>query len=96
MLWLMTQRPENGIYNIGTGRAETFLAVANAVIAQTNTPAQVHFIDMPETIRDRYQYFTEADMSKLRAAGYDVPFRPVAAGVADYVRALSASRDRPD
>jgi ADP-L-glycero-D-manno-heptose 6-epimerase len=51
----------------------------------------VRFIDMPEAIRARYQYFTQADMSKLRAAGYNAPFRTVAEGVADYVRALSAT-----
>ena len=90
MAWLMAERPASGLYNIGTGSAEAFLAVANAVIAQTNAQAQVRFIDMPGEIRDRYQYFTEADISKLRGAGYNGSFRTVAAGVADYVRALSA------
>jgi ADP-L-glycero-D-manno-heptose 6-epimerase len=93
MLWLMAARPDNGIYNIGTGRAEPFLEIANAVIAATKAPAQVRFIDMPEAIRDRYQYFTAADMSKLRGAGYNGSFRPVAAGIADYVRTLSASNE---
>jgi ADP-L-glycero-D-manno-heptose 6-epimerase len=93
MLWLMAKRPDNGIYNIGAGRAEAFLEIAKAVIAETNARAQVRFIDMPEPIRDRYQYFTEADISKLRSAGYNAPFRSVAVGVADYVRALSASNE---
>jgi ADP-L-glycero-D-manno-heptose 6-epimerase len=91
MLWLMAQRPASGLYNIGTGRAESFLEIAKAVIAATGANAPVHFIDMPQAIRARYQYFTQADMSKLRGAGYNAPFRTVAEGVADYVRALSAS-----
>jgi ADP-L-glycero-D-manno-heptose 6-epimerase len=93
MLWLMARRPDNGIYNIGTGRAEAFLEIAKAVVAATNARAQVRFIDMPEAIRERYQYFTEADMGKLRGAGYNASFRTVAVGVADYVRALSASNE---
>jgi ADP-L-glycero-D-manno-heptose 6-epimerase len=91
LLWLMAQRPPSGIYNVGTGRAEAFLEIAKAVIAETRTNAAVRFIDMPEAIRERYQYFTQADMNKLRSAGYNAPFRAVAEGVADYVRALSAS-----
>jgi ADP-L-glycero-D-manno-heptose 6-epimerase len=91
MLWLMAQQPPSGIYNIGTGRAEAFLEIAKAIIAATGANATVRFIDMPEAIRERYQYFTQANMSKLRSAGYNAPFRTVAEGVADYVRALSAS-----
>jgi ADP-L-glycero-D-manno-heptose 6-epimerase len=91
MLWLMAQRPTSGIYNIGTGRAEAFLEIAKAVIAETRTNATVRFIDMPEAIRERYQYLTQADISKLRSIGYNAPFRTVADGVADYVRVLSAS-----
>jgi len=91
LLWLMAQRPPSGIYNVGTGRAEAFLEIAKAVIAETRMKAAVRFIDMPEAIRERYQYFTQADMSKLRSVGYNAPFRAVAEGVADYVRALSAS-----
>jgi ADP-L-glycero-D-manno-heptose 6-epimerase len=90
ILWLMEHRPESGIYNIGTGRAEAFLDIATAVIEETNTRTEIRFIDMPEAIRERYQYFTQADMGKLRAAGYLASFRPVAEGVRDYVRALSA------
>src|SRR6201999_4625562 len=83
LLWLMRQRPESGLYNIGTGRAEAFLEIAKAIIAETRTNAGVRFVEMPEAIRDRYQYFTQADMSKLRGAGYNAPFRGVAEGVAD-------------
>jgi ADP-L-glycero-D-manno-heptose 6-epimerase len=91
MVWLTAQRPPSGIYNIGTGRAEAFLEIAKAVIAETRTNATVRFIDMPEAVRERYQYFTQADMSKLRSVGYNAPFRTLAEGVADYVRVLSAT-----
>lgn len=94
MLWLMMNRPPSGIYNIGTGRAEAFLEIAKAIIAETGSPGEVRFIDMPEAIRDRYQYFTQADMRKLQSVGYDAPFRTVGEGVADYVRALSAAGHR--
>ena len=90
LLWLMARRPDNGLYNIGTGRAEAFLEIANAVIQETRAQTEVRFIDMPEAIRERYQYFTQADIGKLRAAGYSAPFRPVAEGVRDYVRSLAA------
>lgn len=91
LLWLMAERPENGLYNIGTGRAEPFLEIANAVIQETRAQTEVRFIDMPEALRERYQYFTQADMGKLRAAGYSRRFRGVAEGVRDYVRSLSAT-----
>jgi ADP-L-glycero-D-manno-heptose 6-epimerase len=91
LLWLSAHKPESGLYNIGTGRAEPFLEIADAVIHETRAQTEVRFIDMPEALRERYQYFTEADMSKLRAAGYSRPFRGVAEGVRDYVRALSAA-----
>lgn len=93
VLWLMALRPQSGLYNIGTGRAEAFLEIANAIIAETHANATVRFVDMPEAIRDRYQYFTQADMSKLRGAGYNAPFRTVAEGVADYVRTLAAETE---
>jgi ADP-L-glycero-D-manno-heptose 6-epimerase len=92
VLWLLAQRPQSGLYNIGTGRAEAFLEIAKAVIAETRTDAAVRFIEMPEALRERYQYFTQADMTKLRGAGYNAPFRTVAEGVADYVRWLGARK----
>ena len=73
------------------GRAEAFLEIAKTIIAETRANAAIRFIDMPEAIRERYQYFTQADMRKLRSAGYNAPFRAVAEGVADYVRALVAA-----
>ena len=76
---------KNGLYNLGTGKARTFYDLAaNTFIAQGLKP-NIEFIDMPEDIRDKYQYFTEANMAKLRAAGYDKPFSTLEEGVQDYV-----------
>ncbi len=76
---------KNGLYNLGTGNARSFYDLAaNTFIAQGLEP-NIEFIDMPEDIRDKYQYFTEANMAKLRAAGYDKPFLSLEEGVKDYV-----------
>ena len=93
LLWLLAQRPPNGLYNIGSGRAEAFLEIANAVAAAHAVSPKVNFIDMPEAIRARYQYFTQADIGKLRAAGYNASFRTVAQGVADYMHSLAQQMD---
>jgi ADP-L-glycero-D-manno-heptose 6-epimerase len=77
---------KNGIYNLGTGIARTFNDLVKATFAGLDMPANIHFIDMPEDIRDKYQYFTEANMKKLRDAGYTKPFYSLEAGVDDYVR----------
>jgi ADP-L-glycero-D-manno-heptose 6-epimerase len=75
----------NGLYNLGTGKARSFYDLAaNTFIAQGLTP-NIEFIDMPLDIRDKYQYFTEANMNKLLAAGYDKPFTSLEDGVKDYV-----------
>ena len=75
----------NGLYNLGTGKARSFYDLAaNTFIAQGLAP-NIEFIDMPIDIRDKYQYFTEANMNKLRAAGYSAPFTSLEEGVKDYV-----------
>lgn len=89
VLHFALERPlERGIFNLGTGRARSFLDLARAVFAALDTPACVEFIDMPSALRARYQSFTEAPMRKLRAAGYVAPFAELEPGVADYVRSL--------
>ena len=76
----------NGLYNLGTGTARTFYDLAvNTFKAQGLVP-QIDFIDMPLDIRDKYQYFTEATMQKLRSIGYDKPFTSLEDGVEDYVQ----------
>jgi ADP-L-glycero-D-manno-heptose 6-epimerase len=77
---------DSGLYNIGTGRARAFRDLASAVMANMGQQPNIEFIDMPEDLRGKYQYFTEADVAKLRQAGYDRPFMELEDGVADYVR----------
>lgn len=83
----------SGLYNLGTGKARTFVDLVNATFAGIDRDPNIEFIDMPEDIRDRYQYFTEADMQKLRSAGYAEPFSSLEEGVEDYVRNY-LSKDR--
>jgi ADP-L-glycero-D-manno-heptose 6-epimerase len=75
----------NGLYNLGTGKARSFNALLSAVFSSMGIPTTIEYIDMPEDIRDKYQYFTEADMDKLRNAGYVDTFFSVEEGVKDYV-----------
>jgi ADP-L-glycero-D-manno-heptose 6-epimerase len=85
--WLLNHKDVNGIFNLGTGRARTWNDLIGAVFAALNLPPEIEYIEMPETIRGQYQYFTEAKMEKLRAAGCPVVFRPLEETVADYVNA---------
>lgn len=85
MLANVWESTKNGLYNLGTGKARSFYDLAaNTFIAQGLEP-KIEFVDMPEDIRDKYQYFTEANMAKLRAAGYTKPFTTLEEGVHDYV-----------
>lgn len=84
-MWLMQHQPASGLYNAGTGKARTFKDLVKAIFAALNLPEHIEYIDTPEDIRDKYQYFTEADMSKLIAAGYDAPFHSLEEGVKEYV-----------
>ncbi len=77
-----------GIYNLGTGRARTFLDLANAVFSALEAEAVIEFVPTPESLRERYQYFTQADMQKLRSAGYAEPFTSLEEGVKKTVQAL--------
>ena len=84
--WLMENLPEpNGLYNLGTGQSRTFLDLVTATFTAMGREPDISFIDTPADIRDKYQYFTEAEMGKLRAAGYDKPFFTLEDGVEDYV-----------
>jgi ADP-L-glycero-D-manno-heptose 6-epimerase len=78
--------PVSGIYNLGTGKARTFEDLVKSTFAALDTAAQIEYIDMPEDIRDKYQYFTEANMEKLKSAGYHDPFYSLENGIDDYVR----------
>jgi ADP-L-glycero-D-manno-heptose 6-epimerase len=85
-MFLMHHRRDSGLYNLGSGKARTFLDLANGTFAAMERTPDITFIDTPEDIRDKYQYFTEADMSKLRSIGYLRPFHTLEEGVGDYVR----------
>ena len=83
---LTDHRPQNGIYNIGTGKARSFNDLVKATFAALDINPQIKYIDMPEDIRDKYQYFTEAKMEKIRLAGYTFPLYSLDEGVKNYVR----------
>ena len=85
LFFFLTNRNNSGIYNLGTGKARTFYDLASAVFVAQNKKPEINFIDTPEDIRDKYQYFTEANMKKLREAGYSKPFTSLETGIKDYV-----------
>src|SRR5665213_1513094 len=76
----------NGLFNVGSGEANSWLDLANAVFRALGRSPNIRFIDMPEELRSKYQYFTQADIGRLRGSGYTVPLTPLADAVADYVR----------
>ena len=86
MLWLLAHEQVNGLFNVGTGRARSFDDLAKAMFDALERAPEIEYIDMPEAIRERYQYFTEARMTRLRDAGYEQPFTSLEAGVATYIR----------
>ncbi len=85
MLWLRDHPKVSGLFNLGTGHARSFLDLATAVYAALGKNAQIAWRDTPEAIRDKYQYFTEAKMERLRAAGYTRQFTSLEDGVRKYV-----------
>jgi ADP-L-glycero-D-manno-heptose 6-epimerase len=85
-LFFMHHRKDSGIYNLGSGKARTFKdLVTNTFLAMDKTP-DISFIDTPEDIRDKYQYFTQANMSKLRSIGFTRPFHTLEEGISEYVK----------
>jgi ADP-L-glycero-D-manno-heptose 6-epimerase len=81
----MHHRRNSGIYNLGSGKARTFLDLAKNTFYAINLQPQISFIDTPADIRDKYQYFTEANMNKLLSIGYKRPFHTLEEGIKDYV-----------
>lgn len=86
LYFMMEKLPINGLYNLGTGKARAFLHLAQDTFAALNITENIEFIDTPIDIRDKYQYFTEANMNKLILAGYSKPFTTLEEGVKDYVQ----------
>ncbi len=89
-LWFLDHPEKSGIFNVGTGRSQPFNDIARAVIAWHGR-GELEYVPFPDHLRGRYQSFTEADISALRAAGYDKPFKSVEQGVALYMEQLNDS-----
>lgn len=89
-LYFDRNREVSGLFNVGTGTCRTWLDLARAVFAAMGKSPNIEFIEMPESLRDKYQYHTEAATGKLRAAGYDAPFTSLEDGVRDYVQSYLA------
>ncbi len=90
IVWLMEHKPTSAIYNLGTGQARTFIDLTKATFMAMGIEPVINFRDTPEDIRDKYQYFTEANMEKLCAAGYTQPFTSLEDGVGEYVGVLNS------
>ena len=86
LLWLLDAPGASGLFNVGTGRARSYLDLAHAVCDAAGAPRRVEFVDMPERLRGQYQSFTEARVERLRAAGFAGPFTPLEEGVRRYVQ----------
>ncbi|HEX2396048.1 MAG TPA: ADP-glyceromanno-heptose 6-epimerase [Bacteroidales bacterium] len=84
--WLSNNKPQSALYNLGTGKARSFLELTRATFNAMQIEPVIEFIDTPVDIRDKYQYFTEAKMEKLRNTGFTTSFYSLEAGVTDYVR----------
>jgi ADP-L-glycero-D-manno-heptose 6-epimerase len=85
LVYFMKNQKTSGLYNLGTGEARTFLNLANSTFWALEQEPDIEFVDTPLDIRDKYQYFTEADMTKLRNYGYEKEFTSLEEGVEDYV-----------
>jgi ADP-L-glycero-D-manno-heptose 6-epimerase len=93
MTWLLATPSVSGLFNVGTGTARSFADLARAVFAACGRNARIDFVDTPPALRDRYQYFTEARMDRLREAGYTAAFTPLEDGVRRYVEQFLAQPD---
>lgn len=90
ILYFFEHADRSGIFNVGTGKARSFRALADALFAALNLKPQIEFVPMPEAIRGNYQYFTEADLTKLRAAGFAESFTGLEDGIKQYVEKLES------
>lgn len=93
MLWLLNSPHVSGLFNVGTGKARSFRDLALATFAAADIEPRIEYIDMPRTLREKYQYFTEAATARLRQAGYAAPFTELEDGVRDYVRNYLSAQD---
>ena len=91
--WLLDTPGVSGVFNAGSGQARSFLDLAHATFAAVGKTPKVEYVDTPESIRDKYQYFTEARMDRVRAAGFQGQSTPLEEGVRRYVQAFLAMAD---
>jgi ADP-L-glycero-D-manno-heptose 6-epimerase len=95
VIWfLMNHKKDSGIYNLGTGKARSFLDLAISVFSALDLHPNIEYIDTPIDIRDKYQYFTQANMAKLRSIGYEKPFYSLEAGIEEYVQGYLVDGNR--
>jgi len=92
LMWSLEHRESNGIYNLGSGKARSWNDLASSLFSAMDRKHNIEYVDMPEDIRPAYQYFTEADISKLRSAGYDKAFTPLEDAIADYIGSYLATQ----
>ena len=90
----MNHPETSGLFNLGAGQARSFLDVMGSLFSALDRETAVQWMDTPVEIRDRYQYYTQAEMDRLRAAGYDQPFLSLEDGIAAYVKGYLATDDR--
>lgn len=93
MLWMLEHPQVSGLFNVGTGNATSYNVVAESIARSMGIEPRIEYVDMPDSVRNQYQYFTQADLTKLRSAGYDKPFLTVPEGVEKYVNGFLATDD---
>jgi len=93
MMWFYQNPKVKGIYNLGSGKAQSWNELAEAIFKACGKPKKIEYIEMPESLKGQYQYFTEADLSKLNKAGCTVKFRPLEKAVADYIQNYLLKKD---
>lgn len=94
MLWLYENPKVSGLFNVGSGKARSFKDLALATFAAAGLEPKIHYVDMPEALKGKYQYFTEANIDKLRQAGYDKPMTELEDGVRQYVQLYMSKEDQ--
>jgi ADP-L-glycero-D-manno-heptose 6-epimerase len=94
IVWLLRSAAPSGLYNLGSGKARSWADLAKAVFTALGKPPAIEYIPMPENLRGRYQYWTEADISKLRSAGYNAPMTSLEDGVHRYVTQFLVKEDQ--
>jgi ADP-L-glycero-D-manno-heptose 6-epimerase len=85
-LYFLEHRDKNGIFNVGSGKARTWIDLVTALFNALEKPVEIEFIDLPEYLREKYQYFTQANLNKIKSAGYNKPITELEDGVNDYVK----------